>query len=115
MGHSGVHDQLGRVIRLANILSWVDPCLSSGKVVHCLRAQRLNITTNKPYVGIRRPEDITANSQLDPTQLWTYQSCQAEGHLTGGFISQPLPHLLDIILPLVVFAKVQVLFYYVPV
>jgi hypothetical protein len=27
--------QLGRVIRLANILSWVDPCSSSGKIAHC--------------------------------------------------------------------------------
>ncbi len=107
-------DQLGRVIRLANILSWVDPCSSSGKIAHCLRAQRLNITTNKPYVSIWRPEDIAADLQLDPTQPGTYQSCQAEGHLTGGFISQPSPHLLDIILPLVVFAKVQVVFYYVP-
>jgi hypothetical protein len=107
-------DQLGRVIWLANILSWVDPCSSSGKIIHCLRAQRLNITTNKPYVSIWRPDDIAADSQLDPLQQGTYQSCHAEGHLTGGFISQPLPHLLDIILPLPVIAKAQVVFYYVP-
>jgi hypothetical protein len=67
-------DQLGRVIRLANILSWVDPCSSSGKIAHCLRAQRLNVTNNEPYVGIWRPEDIAANLQLDPTQPGTYQS-----------------------------------------
>ena len=107
-------NQLGRVIRLANILSWVDPCSSSGKIAHCLRAQRLNITTNEPYVGVWRPEDIAADLQLDPTQPETYQSCQAEGHLTGGFISQPLPHFLDIILPLAVLTKALIVCYYVP-
>ena len=107
-------DQLGRVLRLANILQWIDPCSSSGKIAHCLRAQRLNVTTNEPYVGVWRPEDIAADLQLDPTQPGTYQSWQAEGHLTGGFISQPLPRLLDLVLPLAVLTEAQVVCYYVP-
>jgi hypothetical protein len=52
--------------------------------------------------------------QLDRTQPGTYQPWQAEGHLTGGFISQPLPHFLDIVLPLAVLTKAQVVCYYVP-
>jgi hypothetical protein len=65
-------DQLGRVIRLANILSWVNPCSSSGKIAHCLHAQRVNVTTNEPYVGIWRPEDTAADLQLDTMQPGTY-------------------------------------------
>ena len=107
-------DQLSRVVRLANILRWIDPCSSSGKIAHCLRAMRLNVTTNEPYVGVWRAEDIAADLQLDPTQPGTYQSWQAEGHLTGGFISQPLPRLLDIVLPLAALTEAQAVCYYVP-
>ena len=57
---------------------------------------------------------IVADLQLDPTQPGTYQSWQSEGHLTGGFISQPLPRLLDVVLPLAVLTEVQVVCYYVP-
>jgi hypothetical protein len=75
---------------------------------------RLNVTTNEPYVGVWRAEDIAADLQLDPTQPGTYQSWQAEGHLTGGFISQPLPRLLDIVLPLAALTEAQAVCYYVP-
>ncbi len=107
-------DQVSRVLRLPNILKWIDPCSSSGRVASCLRSLRLNVITNEPYVGVWRTEDTAADLQLDPTQPGTYQSWQAQGHLTGGLISQPLPRLLDIVLPLAVLTQVQVVCYYVP-
>ena len=84
-------DQLSRVLRLANILRWIYPCSSSGRIASCLWALKLNVITNEPYVGVWRAADVVADLQLDPTQPGTYLSWQAEGHLTGGFISQPLP------------------------
>jgi hypothetical protein len=107
-------EQLSRVLRLPNVLKWIDPCSSSGRVASCLKPLRLNVITNEPYVGVWRPEDVAADLQLDPTQPGTYQSWQTQGHLTGGLISQPLPRLLDIVLPLAVLTEVQVVCYYVP-
>jgi hypothetical protein len=98
-------DQLSRVVRLAYILKWIDPCSSSGKVAHCLRAQRLNVTTNEPCLRVWRADDIAADLLLDPTQPGTYRTYQAEGHLTGGFISQPF---LDINLPRAVLTETEV-------
>jgi hypothetical protein len=107
-------DQLSRVVRSANILKWIDPCSSSSKITYCLRAQRQNVTTNEPYLGVWRADDVAADLQLDPTQPGTYQSWQAEGHLTGGFILQPLSRLLDIVLPSAVLTETQVVRLYVP-
>jgi hypothetical protein len=64
--------------------------------------------------GIWRADDKTADLQLDQMQPGTYKSWQAEGHLTGVYISQPVSRLLDIVLPLAVLTESQAVCYSVP-
>jgi hypothetical protein len=107
-------NQLRRILRLNNVPSWLDPCASSCKLAKLLISTKHKVLTNEYYPGNFNGDTNEANFRLDPTQPSTFQTWQDKGHCVGGFISIPLPRLLDVVLPLAALTTALVTCFYVP-
>jgi hypothetical protein len=91
-----VFGQLKRVLRLDNNSSWLDPCASTCNLAKLLNSPKYTVRTNEYYAGAFDGITLDAQFKLDPTQPTTFQKWQTDGHCTGGFLSIPLPKLLDV-------------------
>ncbi len=109
-----VFDQLKRVLRLDDVISWTDPCASTCQLAKLLISPKYTVRTNETYTGAFDGVNTEAQFKLDPTQPSTFQKWQKEGYYAGCFISIPLPKLLDVVLPLAALTTAQVTCFYVP-
>jgi hypothetical protein len=109
-----IFGQLKRVLRLENVSSWLDPCASTCKLAKLLISPKYKVYTNEYFTGDFDGVKYDANFKMDPTQPKTFRKWEKDGHCLGGFISIPLPRLLDIVLPLAALTTAQVSCFYVP-
>jgi hypothetical protein len=97
-GHRGtpqvVFDELTRVLRLDNVVLWLDPYASTCKLDKLLICPKYSVRTNEYYAGSFDGIKHDAQYKLDPTQPSTFKKWQKDGQCIGGFISIPLPTLL---------------------
>ena len=68
-----VFDQLKRVLRLDDVISWTDPCASTCQLAKLLISPKYTVRTNETYTGAFDGVNTEAQFKLDPTQPSTFQ------------------------------------------
>jgi hypothetical protein len=63
-----VYDQLKRVLRFDNVISWIDPCASTCRLAKLLISPKVYRSHYEAYTGIFNGVHTKAQFKLDPTQ-----------------------------------------------